>query len=75
MSVEYGMAITATHRAIVYRTDFRTDPEKEIGFNAMLNTPGTTFIYAPCFFSELDQVDAYYAKLAQKIHNALIEFE
>src|ERR1035437_6337628 len=34
--VEYGMAIVATGKAIIYRTDFRTDPEKEIGINAML---------------------------------------
>lgn len=70
-AVEYGMAITATGQAIIYRTDFRTVMEKEIGLNAMLNANGTTLIYEPCYFTELDEVDAYYAKLAEKIDIAV----
>jgi nucleoside 2-deoxyribosyltransferase len=69
--VEYGMAITATGKAIVYRTDFRTAEEKELGVNAMLKVDGTTFIYHPCFFTELTQVETYYKELAQKIHGVI----
>ena len=65
--VEYGIAITVTWRAIIYRTDFRTAPEKEVGVNAMLGAKGTKFIYHPCYFTELEQVDVYYQALALKI--------
>lgn len=74
-AVEYGAAIATTGIAVVYRTDFRTVPEKELGVNAMLRAEGTTFIYDPCFFTELDQVDTYYQELAQKIHEACLEIE
>lgn len=69
--VEYGMAIIATGRAVVYRTDFRTAQERELGVNAMLKAKGTSFIYHPCFFVELEQVDTYYKDLAQEIHRAI----
>lgn len=69
--VEYGMTITATKRAVVYRTDFRTALEKEVGVNAMLNARGTSFIYHPCFFANLEEVDTYYSALAQKIHQTI----
>lgn len=71
-AVEYGMAMTANGRAIVYRTDFRTAEEKELGANAMLKAKGTSFIYHPCFFTELDEVDAYYEELSRKIHEAIL---
>lgn len=71
--VEYATAITATKRAVVYRTDFRTALERELGVNAMLRSEGTSFIYEPCFFVELDEVDAYYQKLAASIHAAILE--
>jgi nucleoside 2-deoxyribosyltransferase len=67
-AVEIGIAVTATGRAIVYRTDFRTDPERELGVNAMLRLTGTKFIYEPCTFTELVEADAYYERLATKIH-------
>lgn len=70
-AIEYGIAITATGRAIVYRTDFRTDTEKELGMNAMFQARGTCFLYQPCYFTELDEVDDYYAKLARIIHESL----
>lgn len=73
--VEYGIALTSTGRAVVYRTDFRTALDKEVGVNAMLGARGTTFLYHPCFFTELDQVDAYYQELAQKIHEAVLALE
>lgn len=70
-SVEFGLTIGATGRAIVYRTDFRTAPEKELGINAMFRAKGSTVIYYPCYFTELDQVEEYYAKLAKKINKAI----
>lgn len=69
--VEYGMAIATTGQAIVYRTDFRTAIQQEVGLNAMLNAEGTFFIYKPCFFTELEQVDGYYRSLADSIHDAI----
>lgn len=69
--VEYGVAITAIGKAIVYRTDIRTAEGSEVGVNAMLKLRGTVFIYFPCFFTELDQVEPYYRALAQKIHESL----
>lgn len=71
--VEYGIAITATGRAVVFRTDFRTALEKEVGLNAMLRGRGTALIYKPCFFTELDQVEEFYSELAQEIHKAIQE--
>lgn len=70
-AIEYAFAIALTGRAINYRTDFRTDITREIGVNAMLNAEGTTFIYDPCYFTELDQVEEYYEKLADKIDKAV----
>lgn len=69
--VEYGIAIKATGRAIVYRTDFRTAEEKEVGVNAMLKAKDTIFIYEPCYFTDLSEVDEYYRNLARKIHEAI----
>lgn len=70
--VEYGMAIVATKRAIVYRTDFRTAEDRELGVNAMFKAHGTEFVYHPCFFTELAEVEQYYESLAQKIHEAIL---
>lgn len=69
--VEYGFAIASTGRAIVYRTDFRTALDRELGINAMLTGEGTEFVYEPCYFTELDQVEPYYKGLAQKIDEAV----
>jgi len=70
-SVEYGIAITSSGRAVVYRSDFRTAEEKEVGVNAMLRAAGTKYIYEPCFMTELDQAETFYARLAQRIHEAI----
>ncbi|EKE22182.1 MAG: uroporphyrinogen III synthase HEM4 [uncultured bacterium] len=70
-SVEYGVAIVSARRAIIYRTDFRTAFDKELGINAMFNAKGTVIIYEPCFFTELEQVDSYYHELADRIHCAI----
>ncbi len=70
---EFGMTIVTNGKALIYRTDFRTFPEKEIGVNAMLvNGPGVKFIYHPCYFTELKEVESYYESLAQKIHEAIM---
>jgi nucleoside 2-deoxyribosyltransferase len=70
-SVEYGMSIVATGRAIVYRTDLRTEMSKEVGLNAMFRASRSELVYLPCHVTELDQVDAYYRDLASKIHDAV----
>ena len=72
--VEYGMAIIATGRAIMYRTDFRTAEEKEVGVNAMLKAKGTIFIYHPCFVTETSEIEPYYRSLAPRIHKAIQSF-
>ena len=66
-AVEHTVAIMANGSAVTYRTDFRTAPEEELGLNAMLLLEGTEFIYLPCSFTELDQVEEYYALLAVHI--------
>jgi len=74
-SFEEGVAINSKGEAIVYRTDFRTDLEKEVGINAMLMPEGAVLVYEPCFFTELDQVDTYYTKLANKILDKVLELK
>lgn len=74
-SIEYGVAITSTGRAIIYRTDFRTSLEKEVGVNGMFHAKGTEFIYEPCFFTELEQVEEYYQMIASKIHERVLKLE
>lgn len=70
-AVEYGIAITATYKAIVYRTDFRTSQKHEIGINAMFGLQDTEIVIHPCYFTELEHVDAYYRVLAVSIHRAV----
>jgi nucleoside 2-deoxyribosyltransferase len=70
-AVEYGIAITATGRAVVYRTDFRTAPDREFGVNAMMTAEGSSLVYELCYFTEFDEVNAYYEKLADSIHQAI----
>lgn len=74
-AVEYGMAIIANGHAVIVRTDFRTVEEQELGVNAMLRAEGTIFIYKPCFFTELGEVEGYYNELARQIHEAVLEIE
>lgn len=69
--VEYGIAIAKNTVVIVYRTNFRTAEEKEVGVNAMLKAKGTSFIYEPCYFTDLSEVEPYYKKLAKKIDEAI----
>jgi nucleoside 2-deoxyribosyltransferase len=66
-AVEFTVGVLTNGHAIVYRTDFRTALEKELGVNAMFTMDGTAFLYKPCFFTELSQVDTYYAQLAKHI--------
>jgi len=70
--VEYGIAINSTGMAIVYRTDFRTAEDRELGLNAMLKAKGTIFVYEPCYITELNQIDSYYQKLAERINEAIL---
>jgi|SRR6185369_3148454 len=69
-AVEYGIAIERTGRAITYRTDIRTAPEKELGRNAMFRLPVTEFIHIPCYSVEELETEAFYRKLAEEIENA-----
>jgi len=69
--VELGIAVASTGRAVVFRTDFRTAMDRELGVNAMLKPKGVVFIYHPCFFTELSQVEPYYRELARKIDEAV----
>jgi nucleoside 2-deoxyribosyltransferase len=70
-ATEFGIAITSTGRAVIYRTDFRTALDREVGRNAMFGLPGAEFVYYPCFFTSLDQVEDYYRGLAQQIYKAV----
>lgn len=49
-AVEYGIAITANDKAIVYKTDFRAGGETKEGVNAMFLINGTRIVCVPCFF-------------------------
>ncbi|OGZ09550.1 MAG: hypothetical protein A3D65_06525 [Candidatus Lloydbacteria bacterium RIFCSPHIGHO2_02_FULL_50_13] len=71
-AVEYAIGVTKTGRAIVYRTDFRTVEDRELGLNAMFLIKGTSFVYFPCYFTELEEVEEYYRKLAQAIYAAVV---
>lgn len=70
-AAEFGIAITATGRAVTFRTDFRTVTDREIGLNTMLTIDFSEFIYFPCGLSSLNEVDLFYNELAQKIHEAI----
>lgn len=74
-AVEYGLTIQATGRAIVYRTDVRTAPEKELGINAMFTLGRTTLIHVPCKSVTIPELDRFYTELAVAISNAVAEFE
>ena len=64
--VEYGIAISSNKRAIVYRTDFRTAEEKELGVNAMLKAKKTIFVYEPCFFHRAQRSRFILSKISKK---------
>jgi nucleoside 2-deoxyribosyltransferase len=72
-SVEYGITIFATGRAVTYRTDFRTALDRELGVNGMFRVKRTTLVYHPCFITELSEVEDYYRALAKKLHEAIVE--
>lgn len=71
-AIELATAVAKNGRAVVYRTDFRTAPEKEVGVNAMLKMPGVIYVYEPCFAITINKINAFYRHLALKIHEALI---
>lgn len=74
-AVELAIAREANGRVIVYRTDFRTDICREIGMNAMLLGEGSRLIYEPCFFTEYEQVNKFYKKLAARIYEEVMKIE
>jgi nucleoside 2-deoxyribosyltransferase len=71
-AIEYALAIGAVGRAIVYRTDIRTAPEKEVGLNAMFGLANTTFIHMPCLVNTTDEAQNFYLELALAIHRAIV---
>ena len=73
-AVEYGIAIAQKGEAVIYRTDFRTAADRELGVNGMFRLSGTEFVYHPCFFTELDEVENYYRALAAAINEAIKTF-
>jgi nucleoside 2-deoxyribosyltransferase len=73
-AIEYALAIGAVGRAILYRTDFRTAPEKEVGVNAMFGLTNTAFIHMPCFISTEDEAREFYLQLAFKIDRAIFHY-
>lgn len=57
---------------ICVRTDFRTDLEKEIGYNAMFNK-ADKLIYKPAYVNSLEEVAVFYKELAEEIDGAIKE--
>lgn len=74
-AIEYGLAIQCTGRAVVYRTDIRTSPKKEVGLNAMFQLPGTILIELPCLASYAEEIEDFYNELADKIHQAITDLK
>jgi len=57
---------------ICVRTDFRTDIQKEIGYNAMFNLADKV-IYKPAYVNSLVEVKQFYKELAEGIDKAIRE--
>lgn len=74
-AIEFALAMAENGRAIIYRTDIRTDPKKEIGISAMLRLKGSKYIHHPCHVIELEEVQPFYQELAQRIHEAILSYE
>ena len=67
-------AVVKTGRAIVYRTDIRTAPEKELGMNLMFRAKGVKVIYLPCYAASLGELTAFYRTLASRINTKIKTF-
>ena len=74
-SVELGIAWAKTGRAIVVRTDIRTDTKKEIGLNGMFNLPGILQVICPCLAITELQVFEFHQRLGQHIEVAMQKIE
>jgi nucleoside 2-deoxyribosyltransferase len=74
-AIEYGLVMKTSRRAVIYRTDFRTDRQKEIGICAMFGLGNTKLVYHPCYITELEEIQPFYQELAQKIHEAILSYE
>lgn len=73
--IELDRAIVETGRAIIYRTDFRTDVSRELGYNLMLRMTGTHLIYEPCLVTEYNQIEPFYRKLVSRVHESILFLE
>jgi nucleoside 2-deoxyribosyltransferase len=62
-------------KIITYRTDFRTDPKKEVGVNAMLKAQETSYIYYPCYVIEFEGFEKFYSELAKKIIEEILSLK
>ena len=58
---------TPMPKIITYRTDFRTDLEKEVGVNGMLRPEESELIFHPCYAIETAEFETFYKELASKI--------
>jgi nucleoside 2-deoxyribosyltransferase len=65
-AVEFGIAKAKGLKTILYRTDFRTHIETEVGVNGMFQL-ADNIIYFPAIFTDLDEVTSFYKTLAEKI--------
>lgn len=61
--------------AIIYCTDIKIFPEKEIGLNAMLTGEGIVFIYEPCYAVEAEDLRAFDERLALRIHEEIMKLK
>lgn len=75
MAVEFSTAWDVTGRAILYRTDFRTDMERELGVNAMFQCENVEIIYYPCFWANEEGIKIFYRELAKKIAAAILDLD
>jgi len=76
-AVEVGMALAGASfatqnrpKVICVRTDFRTDPEQEIGINSMFGLVDKV-IYIPAFVSTFAEVANLYRNLANEIDTVI----
>lgn len=78
-AIEIGIGLSAASLSsrskpsvICVRTDFRTDREREIGINRMVELADKV-IYRPAFVESLEDVAKFYAALAKEIASLLTE--
>jgi len=67
-TVEFSAALHSNVRAVLYRTDFRTNLETECGVNAMFQFEDVPLIYLPCGATTREEFVKFYEKLAYEIN-------